>query len=299
MSGVIFDIQRFCLHDGDGIRTTVFFKGCPLRCLWCSNPESQSFFPQISHNDELCIKCMGCVSNCKSLCISDTAPHVVDSELCQTCGCCEEICPTGAKSIKGYTIDAGALLNEIKKDEAFFASSGGGVTFSGGEPFAQSEFLFKMLKLCKENNINTAVETTGFAPFNVISPCLPYIDLILYDIKHVDPQIHKEFTGVDNSIIIQNLKKIKESGARVMVRTPVIPTFNDNESAFDLLGCLLNSLDIASVELLPYHIFGEKKYENLGLIYKMPEYDEGELQCAISKGKTILEGKGIDVLVSG
>lgn len=252
---VIFDIERNSYVDGPGIRTTVFFKGCNLKCAWCHNPESQSFKPQMMFYTS---KCTGC-GKCKSVC-----PNGMKN--CSLCGKCELYCPTDARKICGreYTVDE--VLREVAKDKAFYDNSGGGVTFSGGECMLQVDFLAETLEKCKQNGISTAVDTAGCVPFESFEKVLPYTDLFLYDIKCIDSARHREYTGVGNDLILENLEKLLSHGAEVIVRIPVIPGVND--SADDMLKTK-KTLDgfggVKRVELLPYHAMGENKYRALGV----------------------------------
>ena len=251
---VIFDIERSSYVDGPGIRTTVFFKGCNLRCAWCHNPESQSAKPQMMFFKN---KCTGC-GKCKEKC-----PNSL--ETCSLCGRCTLYCPHDARDICGkeYTVDE--VMREILKDKVFYENSGGGVTFSGGECMLQIDFLEEILKACKENGIHTAVDTAGHVPFACFERILTYTDLYLYDIKCYDSEKHKEFTGVSNELILSNLKRLLESGKNVWIRIPIIPTVNDTEEELQRIKEYLSSCGIPEkVELLPYHAMGEHKYAAIG-----------------------------------
>ena len=254
MKATIFDIQRNSYVDGPGIRTTVFFKGCNLRCSWCHNPESQSPKPQMMFFKN---KCTGC-GKCKEKC-----PNHLES--CELCGKCTLYCLHDAREICGkeYTVDE--VLKEILKDKTFYDNSGGGVTFSGGECMLQIDFLEEILKECKKNGIHTAVDTAGHVPFGCFERILPYTDLFLYDVKCFDSKKHEDYTGVGNSLILENLKKLLETENKVWVRIPIIPDVNDTEEEMHKIRAFLNSVRLPEkIELLPYHAMGEHKYEAIG-----------------------------------
>ena len=250
LKATIFDIERNSYVDGPGIRTTVFFKGCNLRCAWCHNPESQSPKPQMMFYKN---KCTGC-GKCKEKC-----PNAL--EKCELCGKCTIYCPHDAREICGkeYTVDE--VMREILKDKVFYENSGGGVTFSGGECMLQIDFLEEILKACKENGIHTAVDTAGHVPYEYFERILPYSNLFLYDVKCYDSEKHKKYTGVGNELILENLKKLLATGKSVWVRIPIIPTVNDTvEEIQRIKGYILSCGKSAKVVLLPYHAMGEHKY---------------------------------------
>lgn len=250
--GLIYDIQRNSFVDGPGIRTTVFFKGCNLRCAWCHNPESQRPTKELMIFKSKCIGCGGCESLC-------------DKQACTACGKCTEICPSGAREISGreYTVDE--VMKEIKKDARFFAASGGGVTFSGGECMLQADFLVKCLRACHENGISTAVDTAGNVPYERFEKVLPHVDLFLYDIKCIDKEKHKRYTGACNELILENLKKLLAAGKRIYIRIPIIPTVNDTSDDVRRIKDFIDSIgNPEKIELLPYHTMGEHKYAALG-----------------------------------
>lgn len=267
--GVLFNIQRYSLHDGPGIRTIPFFKGCPLSCKWCSNPESQNPHPEIVYNQISCVHCGKCLAACPEHAIALSNPFFIDRDKCINCGHCADVCPTGALEIKGKTMSVEQVLLELKKEENLFRRSGGGVTLSGGEPLQQPVFARELLKGCKEKGWHTAMETTGCAPKEVIEDVFPWVDLALTDIKALNPQIHKENTGVDNTLILENLMRISFI-TKVVVRIPVIPGVNDNPDEIRAIGefaRLLSNVD--TIHLLPYHTYGQNKYSLLGRIYPM------------------------------
>ncbi len=276
--GVIFDIQRFSIHDGPGIRTIVFLKGCPLRCLWCSNPESQATQLELLYNSSICIGCKKCLNICpqKAITFLNHDNVLVDRSKCDVCGICVSECPTGALRLAGEVRSVSSIIEEVKRDRVFFESSGGGVTFSGGEPFAQPSFLYELLKLCKLEGFHTTIETSGKARWTVMEHSLPYIDLILFDLKHPNSQIHADITGISNTEILSNLNKLLQTKASVLVRIPIIPGINTNlETRKDFLN-LFREFGIKTIEILPYHIYGVQKYEMLGRPYPGNEIELDE-----------------------
>ena len=245
MNGEIFNIQKFCVNDGPGIRTTVFFKGCPLKCIWCHNPESQSPRKQILFYEH---KCIGC-GNCSEV--------PVESE--------EFFCPGEAKEICGKTVSSDEVVTEVMKDEAFYKTSGGGVTLSGGEPLFQVEFALDVLKKCKEKNLHTAVETCGFASKEQMLKVAQYTDLFLFDFKEGNSDLHKEYTGADNKLILENLQLLDEMGKDIILRCPIIPGYNNRKENYDTICELANATKhIIGIEIEPYHSFGEAKYVAVG-----------------------------------
>ena len=253
MNGMIFDIERNSFVDGPGIRTAVFFKGCNLHCAWCHNPESQDFKPQMMFYRDKCKEC----GKCKDVCPTP--------DNCTLCAKCTFYCPVDARKVCGkeYTVDE--VFAEIIKDKAYYDNSGGGVTFSGGECMLQIDFLAGILKKCKENNIHTAVDTAGHVPFESFEKILCYTDLFLYDIKMFDTQKHKQFVGVGNELILENLKKLFKSNAKIWIRIPVIEGINDSVDEMRKINNFLDSCGSPEkVELLPYHAMGENKYIAIG-----------------------------------
>ena len=254
MQAVIFDIQRNSFVDGPGIRTTVFFKGCNLRCAWCHNPESQSYKPQMLFYKNKCTGCGKCREKCPSA-----------LEKCDLCGRCTIYCPHDAREVCGTEYTVYEVLNTILKDKAFYENSGGGVTFSGGECMLQIDFLTEVLKACKENGIYTAVDTAGHVPYEHFEKILPYTDLFLYDVKCFDGEKHRQYTGVGNELILENLKKLLATDIPVWVRIPIIPTVNDTvEEMQSIKGYIYSCGKPQNIELLPYHAMGEHKYAAIG-----------------------------------
>lgn len=268
--GVVFDIQRFSVHDGPGIRTTVFLKGCPLKCLWCHNPESQSIQPVLSFERELCIMCGECVKECSrnAQAIVDGA-RIIRRELCSGCGRCVEACNTNALILKGQTMTVEEVFREVIRDELLYRKSKGGITISGGEPLMQPAFTYNILRRGKEHNLHTTIETCGHAPWASLKKILKVTDLVIYDLKHMDSIQHKKFVGVDNVLILKNLKKIIEKEKEVHVRVPLIPGLNDSEDNLLKIAEFFNHLRLTSVEFIPYHEFASTKYELLGMDYSL------------------------------
>ena len=248
LSAMIFDIERNSYVDGPGIRTTVFLKGCPLSCVWCHNPESQRFEPEILFYKD---KCTGC-GRCKCVTAADR----------------DFVCFNGAKEICGKTVTAGEVTVEVLKDKPFYENSGGGVTLSGGEPLAQYDFTLELLQKAKENGIHTAVETCGYAEKSKILEIAKYIDLFLFDCKETDPELHKKYTGVDNKVILENLKALSDAGSKIILRCPIIPGFNDRAEHFKGISEIADKfIGIEHIEVEPFHPLGESKYSALGRKY--------------------------------
>ena len=264
--GIIFNIEEFAIYDGPGIRTTVFFKGCPLRCIWCHNPEGISNKPELMVTPTLCGGC----GRCKKVCPNGHSQK--SQKLCTACGRCVDECPKHIRKISGYEITAENLANKIKKNKDFYKESGGGVTISGGEPFYQSEFLFALLDEIKE--LHKTIETSGYTSCNIFTKALYYADLIIMDIKHADPLIHKEITGTDNRQILENLKILKDSDTAFIIRIPLIPDINDSdENLCETSKLIAGAKNLIRVELLPYNKFTKTKYTSLGREYN-PPFDE-------------------------
>jgi len=263
--GMIFNVQHYCIHDGPGIRTTVFMKGCPLRCLWCQNPESHSIRPQLFFAAGKCSGCGRCAETCPHKAVTlREGKAVTNRKLCKACGACVAECLQGARIIMGTEVTAGEVWQKIAQDKIFYDDSGG-ATLSGGEPLFQPEFSLAILKLCKDDGIHTALETCGYAPWETIEEILPYVDLFLYDLKHMDDDKHKRFTGVSNEVIKQNLIKIFRRFKPLIVRVPVIPGYNDSKENMEALAkFVIDELDSSiPVNLLPYHRLGDSKWAGL------------------------------------
>lgn len=265
--GKVFNIQGYSIHDGPGIRTTVFFCGCPLRCLWCQNPESGTMEPKLFFMSEKCIGCGKCVSVCPNGAITIVDGKAkTDRNKCNASGECVKVCPTEAREIVGETKTAGEVLKKVRQDELFYKTSGGGVTISGGEVLMQPEFALAILKLCKQAGIHTAIETCGFAKWEIFAEILEYTDLVLYDFKHMDSEKHKEGTGVGNELILENAIKVyHEAKKPIAARVPTIPGYNDSRENISALAQFIAEKlgkDV-KVHLLPYHHLGESKTERM------------------------------------
>ncbi|MHB1315935.1 MAG: glycyl-radical enzyme activating protein [Christensenellales bacterium] len=271
LKGLIFNVQRFSLHDGEGIRTVVFFKGCPLSCKWCANPESQSFSQELRYDPKFCIGCKSCVSACPAGALHlDPAQGIRrDTDLCRACFSCALACPAKSFIKEGREVTVDELIEEISSDKVFFDSSKGGVTFSGGEALAQPEFLIALLKKLKEQNYNVCIETCLYAPTQTVKEVIPFVDTFLCDIKHVDSEKHKQYVGETPDLILENLKYIISSGREVIARIPVIPGFNHDEDSMRRISAKLGELGVKNVNLLPFHQLGENKYLQLGRPYEL------------------------------
>lgn len=269
-TGIIFNIQRYSIHDGPGIRTTVFLKGCPLNCWWCQNPESQLSGQEMIFWGDRCIGCGACSTICPSSAIQiKNGIPITEKEKCILCGKCTEKCPALAREIIGEKLTAEEVIKELEKDLVFYEESGGGVTFSGGEPLGQSEFLEGLLNGCREKKIHTAVDTSGYISWEILNKINPKVDLFLYDLKLMDNERHKKYTGVSNEIILENLEKLSSIHNNIFIRFPVIPGINDDYQNIRKLGEFLSSLEITQVNLLSYHYIGKDKYRRLGSAYKL------------------------------
>jgi pyruvate formate lyase activating enzyme len=267
MNGIVFDIQKFSIHDGPGIRTTVFLKGCPLRCLWCHNPESQECEPEISLIPAKCIGCGYCFKACPqgAHALGTDGSRVFRREGCRRCGACAEKCYAKALEKIGREMSVEEVIADVEKDRPFYETSGGGMTVSGGEPLFQFEFTLALLKEAKRRGLHTCVETSGFTPFDRLERIMPFVDLFLYDYKETDPARHQEYTGVPREIIIDNLIRLDQLGAKSILRCPIIPGLNARDDHFAGIADMANQLhNILEVNLMPYHPLGKSKSERIG-----------------------------------
>ncbi len=265
--GFVFNIQHYSIHDGPGIRTTVFLKGCPLRCVWCQNPESQTSPPQLFFTAEKCTGCGACADVCpeKAIKIIDGKSRT-DRALCQGLGKCAKVCPNEARTVMGKKMSAAEVFTDVNADAVFYRKSGGGVTISGGEPLAQPDFTLEILKMCKEAGLSTALDTCGYAGWDVFKKVLPYVDVVLYDFKHMDAETHRKLTGVSNELILENAGKIIREfpGIMFVARIPVVPGCNAGLENITRAARFIKALGKpVKVHLLPYHRLGETKYERL------------------------------------
>lgn len=271
----IINIQRYSIHDGDGIRTTIFFKGCPLNCHWCHNPESQNYGQELFYNVERCSSCLACVSVCPEGAIKKLDKGVTtDREKCCTCGKCIDYCINNCRELVGKEYEIKELLKLVDKDSMFYEESGGGVTLSGGEVMSQNiEYLEELVKALKKKGYNVAIDTCGHAPYESYERILPYVDTFLYDIKMMDKEKHKKFMGKSNELILDNLKRISRAGAHINLRIPVIGGVNEDDASMDeIISFLKKEVRVEKVNLLPYHNTGSSKYEKLNLIYKGQDF---------------------------
>lgn len=297
-TGMIFDIKKYSINDGPGIRTTVFFQGCPLACQWCHNPESQPKTSVLMYRANRCVLCGECVGVCEHHSISINGRVETNRDTCEVCGACAEACYNGAREVSGYKASVEQVMSEVLRDTPFYESSGGGVTFSGGEPLMQHRFLLELLLACRERDLHTVVDTSGFAAWEVLNSIREQVNLFLFDLKMMDDERHIRFTGVSNKLILSNLKQLAENGSAIYIRIPLIPGINDDEENLRQSGEFIRALpNISGVELMGYHDLAEAKYEALGLNYllkgiKAPVRDQLQLSAAI------LERTGLQVKIS-
>lgn len=268
-NALIFNIQKFSVHDGPGIRTTVFFKGCLLRCLWCHNPESQNLNKEILYDSKKCILCGKCAEVCQTnaIKIENNKLNTIKDK-CNYCGECAIYCIYGARELVGREYSVNEVMKEVMKDKVFYEQSNGGVTLSGGEPLIQIDFIEELLKRLKEEKIHTAVDTSGAVNFDILKRVAKYTDLFLYDLKLMDDEKHKEYIGVSNKTIIENLIKLSKIHSNINVRMPIIQNINDDITHIEKTLELLKDLNIKKINLLPYHSIAKHKYEKLGLVYE-------------------------------
>lgn len=292
MKARIFDIKRFAVHDGDGIRTTVFFKGCPLKCVWCHNPEGIDFKPQLAYYKNKCISCGECVKVCpKSAHAVNNGIHSFEREKCIVCGKCESSCFSEALILYGKEVTVDELMPQLSEDKDFYQTSGGGVTLSGGECLAQADFCAELLKTLKSAGINTAVDTCGFVLKEAIDKVLPYTDEFLYDIKAFDEETHIRCTGRSNALILENLKYICEQGSRVEVRLPYVPEYNENQVE-KIAAYLARLKNITRVKILPCHNYSGSKYGSLEIPNTLPSLMPTEED--IIRAKDIIVAYGLN-----
>ena len=290
--GRIFAVKRFEIHDGDGIRTTLFLKGCPLHCLWCHNPEGMTPRPMLSFYEEKCAQCGLCAQVCPAGAhvLNEGGRHVLRRDLCRLCGRCAETCAHDALRFYGQEVTPRQILPVLLEDEPFYAASGG-VTLSGGEPLMQVDFCAELLKLLKERKINTAVDTCGMAPGSALEAVIPWTDQFLFDIKAVDSRLHKRLTGCDNQQIIENLRYLSRRGARIEVRIPLVPGLNDAE--IPAIGRLLRDMPgVERVKVLGYHNLAKDKYASLEMSFPMGDHPPARVE-EVHSAVRLLCGMGI------
>jgi len=272
--GIIFNIQEFAVNDGEGIRTTIFFKGCPLTCIWCSNPEGQTFLPDLFHNKNLCQKCFECVNSCphSAVTIDANGSLLFDRKICSKCVDfeCIKNCTSQGIKIIGEDITTKELFDKIITNQLFYRNSGGGVTLSGGEPLSQPEFVKEFLELCTASGISVGVETCGLFNWENVKSFINKFEFIYFDLKCINSELHKSFTGCDNKIILKNLKSLSLlSKEKITISIPIIPDFNDSGEVIDEIISYCRKLKLFTARLLPYHNLGEAKYSAIGREYKM------------------------------
>lgn len=268
---LVFNIQKFSVNDGPGIRTTVFLKGCMLDCVWCHNPESKSPKPQLFLNSRLCVGCGACLAACEKQLhrFEENGSHVIDRTRCGACGACVDAC-VGALEMSGNPMTVDEILAEVRKDKAFYDNSGGGMTVSGGEPLFHPAFTLALLKAAKEEGLHTCIETSGFAAWKDVEALIPYVDLFLWDVKETDAALHKQFTGVANARILENLHRLDAAGAKMVLRCPIIPGYNARPEHLAGIAALANSLtNLQRIDVEPYHPLGSSKSAAIGESYAL------------------------------
>ncbi len=298
-TGLIFNIQRYSIHDGPGIRTTVFLKGCPLSCWWCHNPEGQQDGQEIIFWENRCLGCGKCFDHCPSgaIQIKDKKP-VTDKTKCTLCGRCVQVCPAQAREILGIKMTVGEVIKEIEKDSIFYEESGGGVTFSGGEPLRQIEFLNHLLDYCRQRRILIAIDTCGHLSWEFLEKVYPKVDLFLYDLKIMDSKKHQKYTGVTNDIILENLKRLSLKHHNIYIRLPIISGVNDDFQNIRELGRFLSSLNIVQINLLPYHNIGMDKYHRLNKSCRLSR-TKPPSEEVLTKISEVLREYGLKVKIGG
>lgn len=287
IAGQIVNIQHFCIHDGPGIRTTVFFKGCPLRCLWCSNPNMQKFERELVYASSRCIGCASCIRACPEHCLCLTENGVaIERGRCSLCGGCVLACPARAIHFEGLEMSVDQIVDEVCEDRVFYQNSGGGVTLSGGEALAQKDVALALLRACKAVGLHTALETTACAPYEHLRETVAYVDHLFIDLKHLCDEKHRAVTGMGNRLILRHILRIQETHPNVHIRIPVIPGVNDTEAELEAMARFLEPLSgIRDVELLQYHELGLSKYAQLGRAYPLenaPAYDLARLEALVA-----------------
>ena len=272
MKPLVTNIQKYSIHDGDGIRTSVFFKGCPLKCMWCHNPETQNFNKQVLTNREKCVVCRTCEKACPNGAIRlEDGKMVTDRVLCEACGTCTEYCLLNIREIAGKEYEVKELVKELKKDLMFYEQSGGGVTLSGGEVMCMNmDYIEALVKALDHQGITVTIDTCGYAPYENFKRILPYVHTFLYDIKAIDNEVHKKFVGVDNSLILKNLEKLSADQGRIYIRIPTIKGVNADDMSMQAVIDWLktHNINVAQVNLLPYHNTGSSKYGRLETEYE-------------------------------
>ena len=294
--GMVFDIQRFAIHDGPGIRTTVFLKGCPLNCLWCHNPESQSPGVEILFSPEKCISCRYCESVCAhGGHFFNTEVHIFDRTNCIRCGDCTQECYANALELVGKEMRTDEVLDEVLKDQVFYQTSGGGLTLSGGEPMQQFEFVLALLDEAKKVGLHTCIETSGCSTTKRFLAVQPFVDVFYFDVKETNPELHRKYTAVDNTEIFENLYALDAAGAQIVLRCPIIPGLNDRTDHLEGIVHLANQLKhVTAIHILPYHNLGTSKSQRLGEEPRLknvsrPEQQQVDAWVALIRSKTHIQ----------
>ncbi|MDR3752056.1 MAG: glycyl-radical enzyme activating protein [Terracidiphilus sp.] len=293
MEGVVFNVQHFSVHDGPGIRTNVFFKGCPLRCAWCCNPESHRFQPELALSTQQCIRC----GQFGDVCADEWSHGAVTQSEKDKFGPRTEVCPGGALRWLGTRRTAGDVVSEVLRDQPFY-TGGGGMTLTGGEPTAQPMFAEALLRLARREGLSTAMETCGHTRWKVFERLLPHLDVVLFDLKHMDPEVHRQWTGVDNEVILSNLRHLAEVKAPVSVRVPLIQGFNADSESLQAIARFVGGLPGLEkhISLLPYHALGKAKYASLGRPYTMDSEDALSLE-RVRELTQIVEAEELEVSI--
>lgn len=286
--GMVYNIQRMSIQDGPGIRTTVFLKGCPLRCLWCSNPESQHAEPELLYFESLCTACGVCKAACPHEAVYQlpSGKYGRRKEFCRNCGACAAICPSKARELSGKLMSVPEIMKIVRRDEIFYANSGGGLTIGGGEPGMGGEFFLELLQAAHDDALHTTVDTCGFCPPGLFDKILELADLLLFDCKHMDPECHKALTGVDNTLILRNFRAALESGIDLRIRVPLMPGLNDSDENFSAMAAFLGRYGRLDLELMPCHMFGRNKYVALDRpTPEVEQYSPDGLEDALNRLK--------------
>ena len=299
LTGIVFNIQRYSIDDGPGVRSTVFLKGCPLTCLWCSNPESQNPVPEVSWRYTSCKQCGTCVGVCQTNSITLNNGEIsVDRKTCVRCGKCIEACVPEALSLSGKQMTVDEVFQVVKRDYDYYEASNGGVTASGGEILGQADFVAELFRQCREARIGTCADTSGFGARDALEKILEYSDLVLFDLKHMDPEEHKQACGQSNELILQNLEFAIKSGVKVIIRVPLIPDFNtSDESLSDIAKAVRDKTGDAEVNIMPYHSYGANKYRMIGKEYPLEGLRE-LMHQEKTRAKEIFEAHGLKCEIS-